>query len=195
VRGSNVKEKAMNGTWGLGRGVSFAIVIVIVGTAFGCNGSGPGPTRETCSQLGWVCGTDDFGNDCGTCSTGSCAHGTCTTGPGGPTTHALGSGATDLWAAGTSYAKGPYVFPVTATVSYSVSTTTGDTFDVSVMDAANWSVYSSGGSGVEAYALHNNTSIASDSAVVPAGTYYLAFHCENLVERCLVTSYTISATY
>lgn len=160
----------------------------------GCNGSsGPGPTRETCSQLGWVCGVDDFGNDCGTCSVGSCAHGTCTT-IGGPTTHAIGSGATDLWAAGTAYGIGPFTVPA-STVSYSVSTTTGDTFDVAIMSASNWAVYSSGGSGASGYAIHNNTSIASDSAAVPADSYYLAFRCDNLVERCLVTSYSISATY
>lgn len=174
-----------------------AVVCICSGVllAVGCNGSsGPGPTRETCSQLGWVCGVDDFGNDCGACSVGSCAHGTCTT-TGGPTTHAIGSGATDLWAAGTAYAIGPFAIPVAGTVSYSTSTTTGDTYDVAIMDAANWGVYSSGGSGAAGYAIHNNTSIASDSASVPAGTYYLAFRCDNLIERCLVTSYSISATY
>ena len=173
---------------------TISVVLAALGFMVACNGSGgPGPTRETCSQLGWVCGVDDFGNDCGTCSSGSCAHGTCTT-AGGPTTHAIGSGSTDLWAAGTAYGIGPFSVPA-ATVSYSVSTTTGDTFDVQIMSAANWSVYSTGGSGAHAFGIHNNVSIASDSVAVPADSYYLAFRCDNVIERCQVTSYTIAATY
>ena len=39
---------------------------------------GPGPTLRSCASLGWVCGVDDYGLSCGTCSGGrSCSFGTC----------------------------------------------------------------------------------------------------------------------
>lgn len=47
----------------------------------GCGGDdspGPTSTRRSCAQLGWVCGLDDYGSSCGSCSSGrACNFGTC----------------------------------------------------------------------------------------------------------------------
>lgn len=64
--------------WGL---LGFVFVI----SAAGCGGgSTPGPggrIGSTCSQLGWVCGLDDFGTSCGSCSGSStCSNGRCVIG-------------------------------------------------------------------------------------------------------------------
>lgn len=53
-----------------------------VAAGLGCGGDGgPGPsTRRSCSQLGWVCGLDDYGSSCGSCGSGrACNYGTCVT--------------------------------------------------------------------------------------------------------------------
>lgn len=53
-----------------------------VAAGLGCGGDGgPVPTtRRTCSQLGWVCGLDDYGSSCGSCGSGrACNAGTCVT--------------------------------------------------------------------------------------------------------------------
>ena len=50
-----------------------------VALAAGCGAPSPGPdTRRGCAQLGWACGTDDYGNTCGSCPTGqACSFGAC----------------------------------------------------------------------------------------------------------------------
>ncbi len=54
-------------------------------------GCGPTPTptttdtRQSCRQLGWVCGLDDYGTSCGSCGAATCSHGTCSSGTTPPT--------------------------------------------------------------------------------------------------------------
>lgn len=208
---------------------------VCLGVTLSANGCGapspsPSPGGQTCSQLGWACGTDDLGRSCGSCSapltcngagrctggsptcncdglscgpnscgTGSCgtcnsgqscAAGVCTTPT--PTTHDLGSGTAPLFS---NFYGFPFSVPASSIVAYSVTSgTTGDTFDVGIFSAADWAVYMGGGAGARAYAVHGMTSIVTDSATIPAGSYYLGFRCRNLVQRCQV-SYAINARY
>ncbi len=69
------------------------ILVAVTAMAIGC-GPVPTPTpnptptpdtRQTCRQLGWDCGIDDYGSTCGYCSVGTCSDGTCRGGTMPPT--------------------------------------------------------------------------------------------------------------
>lgn len=59
--------------------------LVGLGFALAAADCGTSP-RQNCTELGYACGIDDFGNSCGACAAGrTCAHGACypgTTNPG-----------------------------------------------------------------------------------------------------------------
>ncbi len=86
-----------------------------------------------------------------------------------------------------------FTLPVDAEVTYSASSPTNDTYDIALFTAAQWVSFQTG-SGNQAYAPHNNTTAASDTATMPAGESYLGFRCTNLIERCGIT-FDLSATY
>jgi hypothetical protein len=140
-----------------------------------------------------TCGGDNgCGGSCGSCrSDETCgAAGACV--PLSPTDHTLASGASPLF---NDFYGVPFSVPVPASVGYAAQTTTGDTWDVGIFTASDWAVWMSGGTGARAYAFHMMTSIQNDAAALPAGSYYLGFHCRNLVQRCAVTSYAVVARY
>lgn len=55
------------------------MVVACLTVLLGCSDdSGRLDTRQTCAQLRWTCGTDDFSDNCGTCRAGqSCSAGAC----------------------------------------------------------------------------------------------------------------------
>ena len=87
------------------------------------------------------------------------------------------------------YSIGPFTVSDGATISFNVqdrSTTTPDHWDIGIYTATEWGYYSTG-SPATAYAAASGVSNDSDSTSVPAGDYYLGFHCDNLVETCMVS--------
>lgn len=48
------------------------LLMILAVSAMGCPVD---ETRQTCAQMGWVCGIDDYGRSCGTCSSGRTCNG------------------------------------------------------------------------------------------------------------------------
>lgn len=204
-------------------------LMVGLGLAMGCGDGGPGTdTRQTCAQMGFRCGFDDYGASCGTCTSpqtcngfGSCSSsssgctcsgavcgndscgravcgsctggrtctlGVCTASTTTPTSHDLGAARLPLF---TGFRGVTFTVPA-ARAAYSVSSP-GDTYNVGIFTAAEWSNYSAGGQ-ARAFAFRENVRTATEVADLPAGSYVLGFYCRNLIQRCDVT-YALNANY
>ena len=120
------------GRWLLG--IGFAVAMM------GCPGPDPNPdpgidTRQTCSQMGYRCGFDDYGASCGSCSSGrTCSNGACIT--SGPTCSCSGAtcGADNCGnscgtcASGRTCSSGVCITTTTTPVDHSIVTATAPLF-------------------------------------------------------------------
>lgn len=213
---------------------AWCVLFLAVAMLAGCPDTDPAPypgdTRQTCAQMGYRCGFDDYGASCGNCGAGTTCNGSgvCTTTGTGPCVRQCGgrtcgndpvcglscgtcSGGQTCSAAGACASTGPtnhtigaerlplfsgyrgVTFTVPAAiVAYNV-TSPGDTYNVGIFTAAEWTNYAAGGT-ARAYALRDNVRTAAETATLPAGNYVLGFRCRNLIERCDVT-YALGANY
>lgn len=118
------------------------------------------------------------------------------TAPPAPTNHVINIEVPGTTPANRSLLVGPWSVPKSATVTYTVtnrSTTTPDHWDTAIVPMSELE-YLKNGQPVRTFGLRENVSTVTEAVVIPAGTYYLAIACRNVIEDCQF-SYEITALY
>lgn len=110
-----------------------------------------------------------------------------------PVTRVLARSVSATFDAGSNYGFG-FALPSSASVSFSASQTTTDTWNVALFSAKQWADYQAGTSNLAYGGIHNNVMQAADRVQLPAGDWYLGFHCNNAFQRCMLV-FSLDATY
>ncbi len=87
-----------------------------------------------------------------------------------------------------------FVLPAQASVNFSVSETTTDTWNVAIWNDTQWTSWQNGTANQPTADPHNNVMSVTDSATLPAGSWWLGFRCDNALERCMFV-FNLDATY
>lgn len=110
-----------------------------------------------------------------------------------PVTHVLAQSQPVTISAGGTYGFS-FRLPRTASLHFSASETTTDTWNVAVYSASQWASYLSGGDNVATDGIHNRVMQVSDTVTLPAGEWYLGWTCTNTFQRCMFV-FNAEATY
>ncbi len=171
-----------------------AALVVLALVTTGCGSPGPKPGCVP-SCFARQCGDDGCDFTCGSCPSGTtCNSGVCVS--PNPVPHNLAVGKAATFNADAFYGL-EFLLPVQATLSFAVvpaSTGTPDTFNVAIFTPTEWTSYQTGSGNQATAGAHNGVTSASDSATLPAGTWYLGFKCKNAIQRCMI-SFDLTATY